>query len=113
MPKLLENFTIEIGETEEIEIGSVPVANVTWDTSIPVANTPGLTFESGISNNKIYEYKTQINIFYADPNIITEPDEEGNVANNVALVLSAKLGHIKGANTIQLVLDTFPQYFTE
>ena len=114
MPKLLENFTIEIFDTQEIEIGAVATNSThTWDTSIPVANTSGLVLEISVSNNKIYEYKTEVKIYYTDSTLVSEPDAEGNVANNTAMVVKSVLGHHKGANTLQLVLDAFPQYFIE
>jgi hypothetical protein len=113
MPKLLENFTIEIGDTIEKEIGPVvPNTSHVWDTSIPVANVSGLIFEGLVFNNKMYEYTTPVKILYTDPNL-SSPDNEGNVANNTAIIVESIIGHHKGANTIQLVLNMFPQYFTE
>jgi hypothetical protein len=113
MPKLLENFTIEIGDTIEKEIGVItPNTSHVWDTTIPVTNTTDLNIETRVSNNIIYEYKTEVKIYYTDPTEIIEPDAEGNVANNASLAVTAILSHHKGANTVQLVLDAFPQYFT-
>jgi len=109
MARLRDNFTLEILEIQEIEVGPV-LSNTehTWDRSIPSMDSSNLEIHTSISDGKYYEYKSEINLIYTDPNLPTS--EEGN---NSVVVLSAKLGHHKDADILLAVLNTFPQYFTE
>jgi len=113
MARLRDNFTLEVLETQVIELGSI-LSNTehTWDRSIPSIDSSNLEIHTSISDGKYYEYKTEISLIYTDPNLPTL-DEENNSINNSVVVLNAKFGHYKDADILLAVLNTFPQYFTE
>lgn len=113
MARLRDNFTLEVLETQEIELGPV-VTNTehTWDRSIPSIDYSNLEIHTSISDGKYYEYRTEINLCYTDPNAPVVNEENTPIDNRV-VVLNATLGHHKDADILLAVLNTFPQYFTE
>jgi len=109
MTKLKQNFYLEIKDTEQIVASEFQQPTATWDKKIPVVPNANLEIHTSVSNGKIFEYKTEV-IFYTK---IENAQNSNNVSNNVAIVASAKFSHHPNANTLQLVMDLFPQYFTE
>jgi hypothetical protein len=99
MATLKQGFTYQTGNVVITEIGSFVEANVSYDTSIPVANTT-VTVDTGVSNGMIYTYHLPVSIYYTDPN--------SNVATQV---ISATIGISPSANADDVVLSSFPQYF--
>jgi O-acetylhomoserine/O-acetylserine sulfhydrylase-like pyridoxal-dependent enzyme len=109
MSILRENFYLEIKDTEQIVVSEFPEPTATWDKKIPVMHNANLEIHTSVSNGKIFEYKTEANIYTR----LLENPQANSLSNNVALVSSVTFGHHPGANAYQMVENLFPQYFTE
>jgi hypothetical protein len=99
MATLKQGFTYQTGNVIITEIGPLPVSNVVYDNTIPVANTT-LTVDTGVSNGMIYTYQLPVSIYFNDP--------ESNVATQV---INANIGIRPSANADDVVQSVFPQYF--